>query len=1155
MFLTGWAYRKRIDIQTANLDANLTDFPLYVKLDADGHVGAKARADGFDIRFTANDGQTLLKYERESWAVAGGKATADFWVKVSLATTGTYIFIYYGNLGAPDGQDGEAVWDANFKAVYHMKDATTSTILDSTGNDNDGAKTAANEPIEADGKIAKGQDFDGTNDYITIPDDDTLDFPNSGLGDLTFGCFYKGGALTTGWRRFLDKTWAGAPTYGYCMTFYLGELVVTCGTRIIYTGYMLPDLLWHHIVVSFDRDGNATTYVDGSPVDYEDITALASSDLRSTFPLSMGTNGGAEFSDATLDEVRVSAGLRTAAWIKFEYRNMAEADNELAWGGEELPPTYANLIASPTAQRDFLLAVEPKERLRGWTKTGGMTYTYEIAWPALYPVAFGDFSGEQLTDGALENWNSATDLTSWTEEKYGTSTIEREATIVKAGTYSVKIVTDASGNHAGIYQVGVMLEAGKRYRYGGWYRTSAGKTAKIWVYGGPSFQISLIGTVAEPRWQAGSGGNLDLPEAADWTYFFVDFDAPLTYAEYLFSVSGDVASATIYFDGLTVQGLPDGYDYRKIYRDLTRILENGTAYTERSSIALVDANAGSYYFDEATSKIYVRCSDSGTADRASIWIVPYFKIYLASGLGKDGRGKIFNGIYYEPIFAAEQLAAITNEQTDFLAGGGLSFGGLELKVANPLRFFDKLWSAWSWKNAAVWLYHGGEDLPLTEYALIYAGTIKEEAWLGPAVSFDTANYLELLKRNVPVNPCFGAAVRQEDLGKPLPLLFGEVFGISPLCTNTAPANATEWTIADPAFQTLKQVVAVYDAGAVVSAGSYTVDLANCKITFSSYTPTGAVTVWAKGAKISDIPGESSTDLLENAADVIRFFLKRILGLGDSQISTSAFTAAKAALADLPVCKLVRFRRNLATYITELERSTLSVLYQDNDGKIGLAAFDPFFVPVDTIANEELAAFKQTSPSDKLYAGVKVYYNPRPFDRPESGGVEGEDDSFDVVEGLNTGARYLDGSATSYRRIVSWLKTATAAAALRDRVLFLTNQAPIELELEIAGGKLFRRRPGELLAITRTKAPSSSGRMEAQIFQILSIEKRLAENRVMLKLDNLNGTAYRVGMWCLDAAPAWASASAQQRDEQGFWTDDDGLVVAGDWTTADKSVWW
>jgi hypothetical protein len=650
--------------------------------------------------------------------------------------------------------------------------------------------------------------------------------------------------------------------------------------------------------------------------------------------------------------------------------------------------TYAALIAAPSAQRDFLLTIEPKERLRGWTKTGGYSYTYEISWAALFTMGYG---------------------------------------------------------------------------------------------------------------------------TAD--------------------------------------------TFRTTWRALQSVRENGAAYTSRSSVADVDANAGSYYFDQANSKLYVRCLDSGSADRTSVWIVAFFKLYFSSGVGLGGRGKIFNAIYYEPIFDASSLPAITSEQTDFLAGGGLSFGGLEIKLANPLRFFDKTWTTWSWKNAAVELRHGGEDLPLSEYALIYAGTIKEESWLGSAVVFDTVNYLELLKRTVPVNPCFGSAVRDEDRGKPLPLLVGEVFGISPLCTNTAPANGTEWTIADPAFQTLKEVVAVYDGDSVISTGSYTVDLTNCKITFSSYTPTGAVTVWAKGAKISDIPVESSTDLLENPADVVRFFLKKVLGLTDSSLNTAAFTAARAALADLPVCKYLRFRRNLATYIAELERSTLSVLYQDNDGKIGLAAFDPFFSAADSLANEEVASFKQSSPADKLYAGVKVYYNPRPYERPESGGLEGEDDSYDVVEGTNTGARYLDGETTAYRRIPSWLRTQAAAVTLRDRVLFLTNRAPIELRIDSAGGRLFSRRPGDVLSISKAKAPGPSGKLESQMFQILSIEKRLAENRVSLKLDNLNGTAYLVGTWCADAAPAWSSASEQQKNEQGFWTDDDGLVVPGDWTTADKSAWW
>jgi hypothetical protein len=649
--------------------------------------------------------------------------------------------------------------------------------------------------------------------------------------------------------------------------------------------------------------------------------------------------------------------------------------------------TYAALVAAPSAQRDFLATIEPKERLRGWAKTGGYAYTYEYAWAPLYSMGYnaGDFG------------------TTW--------------------------------------------------------------------------------------------------------------------------------------------------------RGLQSVRENGSAYTSRASVALVDVNAGSYYFDQAAGKIYVRCSDDGNADRNSIWIVVFFKLYFSSGVGRAGRGKIFNGIYYEPLLSSSSLPTITNEQTDFLAGGGLSFGGLDLKLANHLRFFDKTWPAWSWRNAAVEIYHGGEDLPLNEYALIFAGTIKEPRWRADAVSFDTANNLEILKRNVPVNPCFGTNVAEGDRGKPLPLLIGEVFGIKPLCTDAATADASQYTIADAACQTLKEIVAVYDGGAVVAPGSYAVDLANCRFTFSSYTPAGEVTVWAKGAKISDIPGESSADLLENPADVVRFFLKKVLGLEDSSLNTAAFTAARAALADLPVCKYIRFKRNLATYISELERSTLSTLYQGNDGKIGLAVFDPFFASASTLENEEIAIYEQRSPSSKLYAGVKIYYNGRPYERPESGGLEGEDDSYDVVVGDNSGARYLDGQETAYRRIPSWLRTQAAAETLRDRVLFLTNRAPIELTIDAAGARLYARKPGDILAISKAKAPTATGRLDAQMFQILSIDKQLAENRARLKLDNLNGTAYLIGMWCDGSAPAWASASEQQKLEQGFWTDDDGLIVPGDWATADKSAWW
>jgi hypothetical protein len=41
-------------------------------------------------------------------------------------------------------------------------------------------------------------------------------------------------------------------------------------------------------------------------------------------------------SSTTIDEVRVANVNFSDAWVDFEYHNIAESDNELMWGAEEL---------------------------------------------------------------------------------------------------------------------------------------------------------------------------------------------------------------------------------------------------------------------------------------------------------------------------------------------------------------------------------------------------------------------------------------------------------------------------------------------------------------------------------------------------------------------------------------------------------------------------------------------------------------------------------------------------------------------------------------------------------------------------------------------------------------------------------------------------
>ncbi len=167
---SAWEAYKAITVQDANVDGNLTDFRCLVVLDEDADIGGRSQANGEDWRFTLSDGTTQLPHEIESVTIAGGLASGNIWVKVPsiAASGGASIRIYYGNDGAGDGQDAANVYDANFLMSHHMVDDTTSTILDSTGNDNDGTKKGANEPVEAAGVIHQGQDFDGSDDHIFI---------------------------------------------------------------------------------------------------------------------------------------------------------------------------------------------------------------------------------------------------------------------------------------------------------------------------------------------------------------------------------------------------------------------------------------------------------------------------------------------------------------------------------------------------------------------------------------------------------------------------------------------------------------------------------------------------------------------------------------------------------------------------------------------------------------------------------------------------------------------------------------------------------------------------------------------------------------------------------------------------------------------------
>jgi len=109
-WLSGWAYRRAVTI-TNNTSTDLTDYQVRIELDSSNFDFSKANADGSDIRFAADDGETLLAYWIEKWDSSNEQAV--IWVKVPSIPAGgsTTIYLYYGNPQAQSESDPEQVFE------------------------------------------------------------------------------------------------------------------------------------------------------------------------------------------------------------------------------------------------------------------------------------------------------------------------------------------------------------------------------------------------------------------------------------------------------------------------------------------------------------------------------------------------------------------------------------------------------------------------------------------------------------------------------------------------------------------------------------------------------------------------------------------------------------------------------------------------------------------------------------------------------------------------------------------------------------------------------------------------------------------------------------------------------------------------------------
>ncbi len=343
-----WNYKMKLTF-TGNISAtDLDDFPVLVHLDNSNFDFSHAKTNGEDIRFMDSDlcpsDGTPLKHEIEDWDQAGEEAW--IWVKVPRIDGGSatdFIYMFFDNAAAADGQDAPNVWDADTIMVQHMYDNPDNTrVLGSTSAARVGTKTAANAPAEVATDLYRGQAFDGLDDYIWVPDTPSL----SALTKLTVEIWIKStDAIGTGGTvsKYAsgNREWSlGCHPGTDRVEIYIYDegAGAYIGRRKLAASGMF-DGQWHHLVAVWDGGTTVASlkvYRDGVRIDNvsDSLGTFANVD-DGTANVDIGRLSAALgwYFDFDGDEVRIHKTDRPVDWIMATYRS--GKDLLITYGAEE----------------------------------------------------------------------------------------------------------------------------------------------------------------------------------------------------------------------------------------------------------------------------------------------------------------------------------------------------------------------------------------------------------------------------------------------------------------------------------------------------------------------------------------------------------------------------------------------------------------------------------------------------------------------------------------------------------------------------------------------------------------------------------------------------------------------------------------------------
>lgn len=380
----------------------------HVAVTVDGSGNARMYTDGVQVASgtltgAANVSRTLCYIGKSNWAADG-------------YLNGTVDEMRIWNVARAQGEIKSNMFKTispaspGLVAYYKCNENGGTTLINSkTGAGAVNGTTAAalswtDSPAQF---AANAIQFDGTNDFVTIPDNNTLDISNAitleawvyatkNTGVQNVICKSSGTANTGYIFPRTNDGWANAVIY-----LYAGG-----NWRVVSASY--PSLnAWHHLAATYDG-ATIKMYIDGVQVTSVPQTGTIA---VNTNPLTLGTQpaSGSEYFGGTADEFRVWNVARTQAEIQASMNS-------------ELDPSTPGLVSYYTANQGVgsgnnggLVTLVDQAGNNNGTFTNfalsgsSSNYVEQNSAIMVLPVEWRSFTAQPLDSRALLQWSTASE--------------------------------------------------------------------------------------------------------------------------------------------------------------------------------------------------------------------------------------------------------------------------------------------------------------------------------------------------------------------------------------------------------------------------------------------------------------------------------------------------------------------------------------------------------------------------------------------------------------------------------------------------------------------------------------------------------------------------------------------------------------------------